>query len=156
MSPEEFERIKAAEKEHLRSLKKLKDAVRALRRQQSVADAMEQMTEAGRDAIDTQEEMIDRLALETARREARLEIAMEGAEEREAAARLAASEEELERLRAQELVRQMKGQMEGAAGTPPEAEKKPSSSPGTPTSAQSDAAEKAKSLPEKTIGRMRT
>jgi hypothetical protein len=36
MSPEEYQRIKEAEKEHLRKLKELKSAVRLLRRRNAV------------------------------------------------------------------------------------------------------------------------
>ena len=43
MTPEEYEKFKEAEKEHLRKLKALKQKTRQLRRQQSVNQALDNM-----------------------------------------------------------------------------------------------------------------
>ena len=78
MTPEEYERIKEAEKEHLRKLKQLKQQVRDLERKKKVADALDDMVKApGEDILGTHEEMMGKLQEETALREARLEIALE-------------------------------------------------------------------------------
>ncbi|MDX1547617.1 MAG: hypothetical protein R3247_11545, partial [Rhodothermales bacterium] len=70
MSPEEYQRIKDAEKEHLRQLKKLKSAVRRLGRQQRLTQAVNDLTAGPQDALDTHRELVDQLAFETARQEA--------------------------------------------------------------------------------------
>lgn len=75
MTRDEFERAKDAEKAHLRALKKLKDAVRTLKRKQRVTRAVVGMTE-GMDRIREQETLVDALALETARHEARMDLAL--------------------------------------------------------------------------------
>ena len=81
MTPEERERFKEAEKEHLRALKKLKEAARQTRRRASVNQALANMAGAlgQEDSLDVHDEMLDKLALDTARKEARMEIALENA-----------------------------------------------------------------------------
>lgn len=156
MSPEEFQRLKEAEKEHLRKLRELKNAVRAAERQRSLTQAAQQIAGAGQDVMGTREEMLDRLTRETARYEAHLEMALETVAEQEEAARRAAEAEQLEeearRRRAGDLVRQLKEEVGGAARSegapvkPGEAEKGGTSA-ADPTQAPGK-------RPEKTIGRM--
>lgn len=124
MTPEEFKRIKEAEKEHIRALKKLKAQLRDVQRKNKVAEAMENISKAPGDEItQTHEEMVDRLAMETIQGEARLEMALSETEESESTPagttedleaeeqKLRQSDAELKKLRAQELVRQIKIQM---------------------------------------------
>ena len=81
MTPEEYQRIKEAEKEHLRKLQLLKKKLREVERQKSVSKALENMTKApGDDILQTHDEMIDRLAMDTVQQEARLEMALTEAE----------------------------------------------------------------------------
>ncbi len=124
MTPEEYKRIKEAEKEHLRALKKLKSQLRTAKQQNSVAEAMKNIENAPGDEITrTHEEMVDRLAMDTIREEARLEMALsessvvepdpatEETEDVTAEEKIVQSDAELQKLRAQELVRQIKLQM---------------------------------------------
>ena len=179
MTPEEYKRIKEAEKEHLRALKKLKTQLRTTQRQNKVAEAMKNIQNAPGDEIArTHDEMIDRLAMDTIREEARLEMALSetgeidaeptaGAEEQVDAGDNAGAEEkivesdaELQKLRAQELVRQIKLQMGLADVKKKQNEASSVKHEATAGDQVSDAegasAEEApeKELPEKTIGRI--
>lgn len=124
MSPEEYQRIKDAEKEHLRKLKKLKQQVRLAERKRKVSQTMADMATSASDSLDTHREMLDRLAMDTVRSEARLEIALESAEAAEAEAevqqRQIEMDETLQRARAQSLLRQLKQEM-GAPLAEPDA-----------------------------------
>lgn len=180
MSPEEYQRIKEAEKEHLRKLKELKSAVRLLRRRNSVNQALGDMATGPQAARDVHDEMVEKLAIETAQKEARMEIALENAKAEEVASAQQQSteafEEEMLKERAKSLLRQIKLEM----GTPMEEASAPSSSaapkeriatPEVPRAdktlgrpapaAQRDRDQPAKEspadaeLPEKTIGRMK-
>jgi len=164
MSPEEFNRIKEAEKEHLRALKKLKQAVRQLERQRSVTQAVQEMNRTRNDVLDTHEEMVEKLALDTARQEARLEIALEANAARPDSAPEAAFEEDLQKARAQALIRQLKLEM----GTPDTLKEKASAvAPPEKTVGKTigrthdevahapDPIQAPEPLPEKTIGRMK-
>ena len=171
MTPEERERFKEAEKEHLRKLKTLKAQAQQLQRRKSVNQALENMVGGAEESFDVHQEMVDKLALETARQEARLEIAMENAalEETDRSEPPTRSPEELEeemvKERAERLLEQMKLQM-GMAAPPAQAEMPsktlskhaaPKRPPATPETPVSDAAEKPSppvDRPEKTIGRM--
>lgn len=77
MTPEEYQQFKNAEKAHLRKLRELKRAVRKLERQKDTQASLENVSRTVEDALDTHQEMMDRLTLETSRLEARLEIAQE-------------------------------------------------------------------------------
>ena len=66
MTPEERERFKEAEKEHLRQLKKLKEQARLAQRRASVNKALSDMAGALKqddDPLDDHTEMMDRLAI---------------------------------------------------------------------------------------------
>lgn len=133
MDREEFERIKQAEKEHLRALKKIKAKLHEAQRTQKLRQAIQNIEGAG--TSDTYDEMLDKLERETIEQEVRLDVALEGRED------LPPPEPELDEatLRAQKaaaLVRQMRIAM-GASDPETEAE---------------DPVEG----PEKTIGRMKT
>ena len=116
MTPEEYERIKEAEKKHLLAVKKLKEKLRQVERQNSVNKALNEISNApGEDLLNTHEQMVDRLAMDAIHQEARLEIALSAEKDMEKQAAESAdtekSDAELEKIRAQELVRQMKIQM---------------------------------------------
>lgn len=112
MSPEEYQRYKEAEKAHLRKLKELKKAVHTLERQKTVRSAVEKVAE-GQDLLEKQKDFVDELAFETARHEARLDVALESAPDAENQARTEKLEEELQRERAHALVKQLKREMGG-------------------------------------------
>lgn len=165
MTPEEYERFKEAEKEHLRALKKLKEAARQNRRRASINQALGDMAGAVEKVpLDVHDEMLDKLSLDTARQEARLEIALENAALREAAAQGAEPDarsqedldEEMLKARAKTLLEQMKLQMGiTTPDTPPQTAAPPK---GTAPKAASEAEAKPSSpsdRPEKTIGRMK-
>lgn len=159
MTPEEFERIKEAEKEHLRALKKLKKAVRGLERSKSIAQSVTKMSSSSQSALETHENMVDKLALETAHYEARLDVALESAkehQERDAADEaLMKADAEMQKERARSLVEQLREEM---AVPEPDAGEAVAESPETHRSEsdeQDDDAEDTGPLPEKTIGRMR-
>ena len=172
MTPEEYTRFKEAEKEHLRALKKLKEQARRAQRRKSVNQALANMVGGAQDSFDVHEEMVDKLAIETARQEARLEIAMENAALEETARSQTPTrsqeelEEELLKERAKTLLEQMKLQM--GMATPPAPEETPSKTlskhavqkrlPAETERPASEATEKPSppvDRPEKTIGRMK-
>ncbi len=163
MTPEEYERFKEAEKEHLRKLKQLKKAAHQNRRRASVNRALGDMASAiQEDPLDVHNEMLDKLQLDTARQEARLEIAMENAALKDAAAQEATPspeelEEEVMKAKAKTLVEQMKLQM--GMTTPSASEEPPPPAPKTAASKAAPETEAKPSppsdRPEKTIGRMK-
>ena len=168
MTPEERERFKEAEKEHLRALKKLKEAAHQTRRRASVNQALANMTGAlGQedDPLDVHNEMLDKLELDTARQEARIEIALENAALKEVVAQQAEPprpspaqlEEETAKARAKTLVEQMKLQM---GMVTPDAEEQTLASPSKTIGKKAPPEAETKpsppsDRPEKTIGRMK-
>jgi hypothetical protein len=157
MTPEEYQRIKEAEKEHLRALKKLKKAVRDLERSKSIAHSVTRMSSTSQTALETHEEMVDKLALETAQYEARLEVALESAGEKSHEAdrieQLQTADEELQQERARGLVEQLRSEM-AVTETPPAEDERPARSQREPTAEAGEETPEAP-LPDKTIGRMR-
>ncbi len=113
MTPEEFERLKEEEKAHLRQLRDLKAQHRDVTRKKSIFDALRGLARPDIDA--THEEQVGKLMQDAAMSEARLDLAMESADAGERAAREAEERELLRRAQAEEMVRQMKGEL----GVPP-------------------------------------
>ena len=190
MTPEEFNRIKEAEKEHLRALKKLKDQLRQVKQLNNVARAMKDIEDAPGDEITrTHDEMVDRLAMETIQGEVRLEMALSETEETETPVqgsstpesagddatapptetqeehqlKVAQSDAELKKLRAQDLVRQIKLQMgladvkkkqnRSSAVTHEDSSQEESEDTGMGKEKPLDSTQRGE-LPEKTIGRI--
>lgn len=154
MDRDEFERIKAAEKEHLRKVRALKQQLGEAQRQKRLADAVQAMdTEALGSAFD---EALREVQMESALSEARLDVAMEGAADRERAEKERLDREQFEADRrkaaADDLVRQMKEEMAASKsdGRPDSASpaSKPDSGEATENTPRPDA-------PHKTIGRPR-
>lgn len=164
MTEEEFERLKAAEKDHLRAKKKLQATLQSLRQKKQVRSAVDRLARSAQQALDRASELIGQLARETARGEARLDVVLDhDADSSPDESELAAFEEDRRADQAHDLVRQMK-----------QAQRIPSASRSTPPSSTDDAASEEPSedgatssgidrstsstrddLPEKTIGRMR-
>lgn len=98
---------KAFMREKERKIQEAKDALRAHERaqwQSRIADTMEQFEVAGMDQ--THDEMLNRIQEETARNEARIELALDSMD-----TEAMQIEEDAEQLRAQELVNQFKLEM---------------------------------------------
>jgi hypothetical protein len=114
MTPEEYQRIKEKEKEHLRALKQLKQTARVLERQRSINRALQDMEAGAQQARETHEELLDRLTLETAMNEARLEVALDAVEEAAPASSPEALEAELQVARARQLIDTLKRQAAAA------------------------------------------
>ncbi len=154
MTPEEYERLKEAEKEHLRKMRRLKQAVHELERQKKVSKAVRDMTEEPRRLLDEQEELVDQIAMEAAQSEARLDIALEAADAKAVAEPERISPEEadevIRRERARELVRRMQAEDASAPAASAETPAKESA----PKSADGEQAPPPP-RPEKTIGRMK-
>lgn len=121
MRSKEYQQLKEAEKEHLRALRRLKEAVRLLRRRRAVDEALGRIERQAEEVWTRHDEALERLALETAYQEARLELALEG--------QGLPSDEALDaaqaRRRAQELLQQLREHPDAAAASgppvPPEA-----------------------------------
>lgn len=161
MTREEFERIKNAEKEHLRALRKLKETVRGLERQKSVNNALTDLASSTGSILDEHTALVEKLSQETALQEARFEVALESVESDEAAAKrqelqdeadLAKLEEERQQGRARDLVNQVKIQM----GSPDAGGRRPEGTPARDRPRSGDAGAKSDDpMPDKTIGKMR-
>ena len=124
-----------------RKIKEAREALRASERaewQSRVADALESFEMGGLDQ--THQEMVNRLNEQTARNEARMEIALESVD-----THTMEIEANAEKLRAQELVNQFKLEM-GKESTPPKKEK----------SIEIDDEPADKEESQKTIGKQKT
>lgn len=166
MTPEEYQRLKEAEKEHLRSLRKLKQAVRDLERQKKLSDAVEKATVSPMDSLDRHNALVRDLAMETARNEARLDVALESisSDQVQQQAQSAEDEEAIRKAKAADLVRRLRSQaLEPASGAQsPGAGAARSAGAGSKKSSSAESPEKKPGetakppLPEKTIGRMKS
>jgi hypothetical protein len=146
MTDDEFERLKAAEKEHLREKKKLRKQLAALKKRHRAQGLVQTMKQGAERLLRETESLVDTLRRQVASSEAKLEVAAEADDRVDD---LHEAEEALREERAESLVRQYKA----ATGDV-------SSSSGTETSEKSDASASDSTSkpdgPEKTIGRMRT
>lgn len=153
MSPEDYERIKEAEKEHLRAMKKLKQQVRALKKKQRVSGSVADMARGMDSVLQTHEQALEDLALETLRNEARMEVALEQTDADALGSDTPPLEdlnEAAQKARAKALVQQLKTQM----GVPVPSNK-PADPATTPPAVKPSSGTTPGDLPEKTIGRMR-
>jgi len=141
MTDEEFERIKAAEKERLRAQRRHRRLLGVLRRRGTVESTVRRMQQGARRLLRETESLVDTLREQVARGQARLEARLGAAASDDAT--LAEDEEALRAERAAELVRQYKA-ASAAAVRSGETDEDP------------DAPPSASSGPEKTIGRMPT
>lgn len=161
MTPEEFEKIKEAEKEHLRKMRQLKTAVRELERQKKISGAIADMTSSIEDKLDVHDEMINRVAVDAALNEARLEIALERTEEKDQRDQLLEDEAALAKAQAKEVVNRIReGQLHSSNPADTTKSVGKMASRKTPDEAlESDKSEptvdQKDDLPEKTIGRMK-
>lgn len=123
MDKDEFERIKAEEKAHLRKLRELKQTHRDVQRKAQIVNAVRGMRNADLESeIDAQTEGFQR---DAAHQEARLELALEG-QAPVTGAQDEIDKAELAKAEAEALVRQMKAEMGERPGSPTA---RPSASP---------------------------
>lgn len=156
MTDEEFERLKAAEKEHLRAKKKLQATLKQLRQKKQVRSAVERLARSAQSALDRASELIDRLTAETARDEARLDVALDNETVDATDDAVAAYEAERRDEEARALVRQMKHAQRIPSRSPDTARAPTDDSEAGATSSDDDlSTSSSDDLPDKTIGRMR-
>lgn len=144
MTDDEFNRIKEEEKEHLRQMRALKKAVHLLERQRSVTSALEEMTNRSREALEANEQLIEEIVTDTARQEARLDVALDSVE-----GAGMVDPDEIAAIRARALLEDVR--RETRAERQDQSEKTP---PAAGTKVESSSPE-SPSLPEKTLGRLR-
>jgi len=142
MTDEEFERLKAAEKEHLRAETRLRATLDAVKRRTQSERVVQQMKRGAERLLGETEALVDGLRQAVARGTARLESALDDASSRDGS--LDEAEEVLREERAETLLRRYKAS--------PSAARRPRSA----DDENPDAAGSAPDGPEKTIGRMRT
>lgn len=127
MDRDEFERLKEAEKAHLKKVRALKQQLREAQRKQGLLDALRELDTSGLD--ETHEEMLRQVTEKNVTAEARFELAMDAldeAEKQEAArAEMARIEAERRKSDAADLVRQMKTEMLGDAAQHADAQHAP-------------------------------
>lgn len=145
MTDEEFERLKEAEKKHLREKKQMRRTLKALKRRTQAQGLVRKMRRGAERLLQETESLVDTLRTQMARDEAEFEVAVE---ETETVDDLHDAEEALREERAEALVRQYKTATGPSGGDKQEAE------PGEDDAATSDA-ETSSDGPDKTIGRMR-
>ena len=108
MSPEEFERLKNEEKEHLRKLRALKQTHRDVQQKKKIVDAVTGMRNPGLEA--ETDDLTQSFYRDAAVQEARLDLALEGQAPVTGNAN-DLDKESLAKAEAEALVRQMKAQM---------------------------------------------
>jgi hypothetical protein len=135
MTPDEFEKIKAEEKAHLREMRRLKGMARSAEQKGRVASAFSKIVGGSAGALDALEQAMSRVGRDTAMDEARFEIATEGLD-----LTPELDDEALRAERARALVAQMKGELSAP----------PRTSPAASDTLDADAAPSASS---KTLGR---
>ena len=151
MTDEEFERLKEAEKQHLREKKQMRRTLEALKKRNRAEGILQKMQQGAQRLLRETESLVDTLRSQVARSEAQLEVA---AEEQAHVDDLHEAEEALREERAESLVRQYK-----AASGPVASRSEPETEARTDPSGEetdTDSPESSREGPEKTIGRMRT
>jgi hypothetical protein len=84
MDRDEFERIKAQEKEHLRTKKRMQKTMQTLKRRRRVHDAVSAMARRAGDLLQETESLVRTLNADAAESEARMELALDTVESVEA------------------------------------------------------------------------
>lgn len=80
MDREEFERIKEAEKEHLRTKKRLQQTLQTLKRRRRVQDTVRATAQSAGVLLRENDALVQALSADTARANARLELALDDVE----------------------------------------------------------------------------
>lgn len=144
MTEDEFERIKQAEKKHLRAKKRLQRTLEALKQRNEVQTVVQRMKQGAQRLLDETESLVDSLRRSVAQREARFEVALD--DEQGGNDDLREEEEILREERAEALVRRMKAEEKASS--------RPHSSPEADESGTESSENSEPEGPEKTIGRM--
>lgn len=146
MTDEEFQRLKEAEKKHLRAKKRLQRTLKALKQRNEVQGVMQRMKQGAVRLLDETESLVDSLRRSVAQDQARVEGTLDDeiVEDED----LHAAEEELREERAEELVRRMKAEEQASSRPDPSVHSGEASSDSDGTD---DSEERG---PDKTIGRM--
>ena len=146
MTDEEFQRLKEAEKKHLRAKKRLQRTLKALKQRNEVQGVMQRMKQGAARLLDETESLVDSLRRSVAQDQARVEGTLQDeiVEDED----LHAAEEELREERAEELVRRMKAEEQASSRPDPSV----LSGEASPDSDGTDDSEERG--PDKTIGRM--
>ena len=146
MTDEEFQRLKEAEKKHLRAKKRLQRTLKALKQRNEVQGVMQRMKQGAVRLLDETESLVDSLRRSVAQDQARVEGTLDDeiVEDED----LHAAEEELREERAEELVRRMKAEEQASSRPDPSVLSGEASSDSDGTD---DSEERG---PDKTIGRM--
>ena len=140
MTDDEFERLKAAEKQHLREKKRMRKTLEALKRRNRAEGILQKMKHGAQRLLEETESLVDTLRSQVARNEAQLEVAIE---ENEQTDDLHEANEELRKERAESLIQQYKAAANAI------------SRPATKEKEAPDGVSSSPDGPDKTIGRMR-
>ena len=146
MTDEEFQRLKEAEKKHLRAKKRLQRTLKALKQRNEVQGVMQRMKQGAVRLLNETESLVDSLRRSVAQDQARVEGTLHDqiVEDED----LHTAEEELREERAEELVRRMKAEEQASSRPDP-------SVPSDEASSGSDGTDDSEEQgPDKTIGRM--
>jgi len=146
MTDEEFQRLKDAEKKHLRAKKRLQRTLKALKQRNEVQSVVQRMKRGAARLLDETESLVDSLRRTVAQDQARFEVALDDEiiEDED----LHEAEEELREARAEALVRRMKAEEDTSTRSRPSAADDDEAS-----DAESDDGSEQEG-PDKTIGRM--
>ncbi len=149
MTDEEFERLKEAEKKHLREKKQMRRTLEALKKRSRAEGILQKMKHGAQRLLQETESLVDTLQSKVARNEAQLEVALD---ESDALDDLHDDEEALRDERAESLVRQYKA----AADSVSSRSKRAAGSTSSEAESHGESSESSPDGPEKTIGRMRS
>jgi cell division septum initiation protein DivIVA len=149
MTDEEFERLKEAEKKHLREKKQMRRTLAALKKRSRAEGILQKMKHGAQRLLQETESLVDTLQSQVARNEAQLEVALDKSEQLDD---LHDAEEALRDERAESLVRQYKE----ASGSVSSRSKRATGATSSEAESDAEASESSPDGPEKTIGRMRT
>lgn len=145
MTDDEFQRLKEAEKKHLRAKKRLQRTLRALKQRNKVQGVVQRMKQGAVRLLDETESLVDALRRSVAQDQARFEVALDDDLVEDEA--LHEADEALREERAEALVRRMKAEEETSSA-------RSDVSIDADEASASAADDSAPEGPDKTIGRM--
>ncbi len=143
MTEDEFQRIKEAEKKHLRAKKRLQRTLESLKQRDEVQSVVQRMKQGAARLLDETESLVGSLRRSMAQEQARVELALD--DEKIKDEDLHEAEEALREERAEALIRRMKAEQKASSRHPSVADA------GSDTVPEEDPAQEG---PDKTIGRM--
>jgi len=152
MTDEEYERLKEAEKSHLRAKQRLQATLDQLKQRNDVQGVLRRMKQGAQRVLSETESLVHRLRRAVAEREARFEVALddEWAEDQD----LHEAEEALREERAEELVRRMKAEEAPTATRPGPSDGEDDATDSSVSEEEAGTSDSPPAGPDKTIGRM--